>query len=77
MTYNYYGYPEDFIFQYRRQVEATTIADVQRVAQKYLKPEKMVTLVVGNVDGIQPPLSTLSNSGKVELIDITTKTAKM
>jgi zinc protease len=73
MTYNYYGYPEDFIFQYRRQVEATTIADVQRVAQKYLKPEQMVTLVVGNVDSIQPPLTALSNSGKVELIDIATK----
>lgn len=73
MIYQYYGYPEDFIFQYRRQVEETTIADVQRVAVKYLHPDKMVTLVVGNIDSIQPSLASLSNSGEVKLIDITSK----
>ena len=71
MRYEYYGYPEDFIFRYRRQVEAVTIDDVQKVAKKYLKPEEMVTLVVGNVDAIKPPLTSLGNSVKVQSIDIT------
>ena len=59
MRYEYYGYPADFIFEYQRQVKATTIEDVQRVAKKYLQPEKIVTIVVGNTEDIQPPLKEL------------------
>lgn len=70
IMYEYYDYPEDFIFDYQRQVEATTIEDVQRVAQKYLKPDQMVTLVVGNQDEIQPPLSALDGDTKITAIDI-------
>ncbi|MGL5192718.1 MAG: insulinase family protein, partial [Chroococcales cyanobacterium] len=62
--------PEDFIFQYRRGVEATTIEDVQRVAQKYLNPDQLVTLVVGNATEINPPLSSLTPDTTVTSIDI-------
>ncbi|NJR66875.1 MAG: insulinase family protein [Leptolyngbyaceae cyanobacterium CRU_2_3] len=71
MRYEYYGYPPDFIFRYQKQVEVTTIADVQRVAQAYLKPEQLVTLVVGNAAAIVPPLSAIAPNGKVTEIDIT------
>ena len=64
----YFSYPSDFIFRYRKAVEATTIADVQRVAQTYLKPEQLVTLVVGNEAAIQPDLKSLG--GKVIPIEI-------
>lgn len=69
MTYEYYGYPQDFIFDYQQGVKATTIEDVQRVAQTYLQPEQIVTLVVGNQEGINPPLSELGETVKV--VDIT------
>lgn len=68
MRYEYFGYPEDFIFQYQRAVKATTIQDVQRVAQKYLKPDRIVTLIVGNAQAIQPSLSSLG--GEVKIVDI-------
>lgn len=71
MRYEYFGYPPDFIFNYRRQVEATTIKDVQRVAVEYLKPEKLVILVVGNTNNIQPSLSSLNKDVEVTSIDIT------
>ena len=69
MRYEYYGYPADFLFRYRRAVEATTVADVQRVARKYLQPDKFVTLVVGNQKEIKPPLTNLS--AEVQSIDVT------
>ncbi|HBW91024.1 MAG TPA: peptidase M16, partial [Cyanobacteria bacterium UBA11149] len=69
MRYEYYGYPADFLFRYRQEVEATTIEDVQRVAAKYLQPDKLVTLVVGNSKTIIPPLTSISP--KVTSLDIT------
>lgn len=71
LRYEYFGYPKDFIFQYRKGVEATTIADVQRVAKTYLQPQNLVTLVVGNSAQIQPPLTTLSPDAKVTTLDVT------
>ncbi|MDB9377908.1 M16 family metallopeptidase [Nodularia sphaerocarpa] len=69
MRYEYYGYPADFLFRYQKAVAATTEADVQRVAKEYLKPEQLVTLVVGNQTAIQPPLTQLAAS--VTPIDVT------
>ncbi|WP_353929886.1 pitrilysin family protein [Okeanomitos corallinicola TIOX110] len=69
MRYEYYGYPADFLFRYQKAVTATTTADVQNVAKKYLKPENLVTLVVGNQTAIQPPLTQLAS--QVTPIDVT------
>ncbi len=69
MTYEYYGYPSDFLLRYQKAVKATTVEDVQRVAQKYLQPDKIVTLVVGNASAIQPPLTSLST--EVTSVDVT------
>ncbi len=48
LRYEYYGFPKDFIFRYQRAVTTATVADVQRVARKHLKPEIWRTLIVGN-----------------------------
>ncbi|MBD2503200.1 insulinase family protein [Anabaena azotica FACHB-119] len=69
MRYEYYGYPADFLFRYQKAVAATTAADVQRVAKQYLKPDNLVTLVVGNQTAIQPPLTQLA--AQVTPIDVT------
>ncbi len=69
MRYEYYGYPSDFLFRYQKAVAATTAADVQRVAQQYLKPDALITLVVGNQTAIKPPLTQLAT--QVTPIDVT------
>lgn len=60
MRYEYFGYDPDYIFQYQRGVKATTIADVQRVAQAHLQPEHLTTLIVGNQTALAPELAQFS-----------------
>ena len=68
MTYEYFGYPADFLQKTKANVEKVTKADVLRVARKHLQPDKMQILAVGRPDDFDQPLSTL---GSVNDIDIT------
>lgn len=68
MRYEYFGYPEDFIFKYQEGVNNTTVQDIQRVAQQYLKPEQIITLVVGNNSGMNPSLKSLDK--EITTVDI-------
>jgi predicted Zn-dependent peptidase len=59
---------------YRSRIEAVTVADVQRVAQRFLDPSKLVVLVVGKKEDIlkgdgkhEVALSSLSGGRVVEV----------
>ena len=54
-----YHYPADFLERYPGAIQKVTSADVQRVANKYIQPTKLATVVVGNGSEIQPPLTQL------------------
>lgn len=66
----FYGYPADFLTRYRAGVEAVTLADLERVANRYIDPAKLAVLVVGNESQYETPLSDL-NLGPVHPVDIT------
>lgn len=68
MAYEYYGYPPDFLEQYRAGIEKVTTADVARVANKYLHKDQLAVLVTGNAADFDKPLSSL---GSVQDVDIT------
>ena len=68
MRYEYFDYPEDFIFEYQDRVQNTSREDVLNVAQEYLQPNQLVTLVVGNVEAMKPPLNNLKQ--EVTLVDV-------
>src|SRR5579871_5897246 len=68
MTYEYYGYPADWLDKYQTEVKKVTAADVNRVAAKYLHKNQLAVLVVGNTKEFDKPLSSL---GPVKEIDIT------
>ncbi|MGL5793910.1 MAG: M16 family metallopeptidase [Waterburya sp.] len=68
MRYEYFDYPEDFIFEYQKQVQNTTEADILQVAQQYLQPDKLVTLVVGNSQAMNPSLDSLAKN--INTVDI-------
>jgi zinc protease len=67
ITLAVYGYPADFLEKYREGIEHVTAADVSRVAQKYVQPQKLAIVVVGNESEIEPPLKDL---GPVTPLDI-------
>ncbi|HVG22575.1 MAG TPA: pitrilysin family protein [Thermoanaerobaculia bacterium] len=64
----FYGFPPDYFTKYPQLIEKVTAADVQRVARKYVRPDELAVLVVGNQSKFEKPLSTL---GTVTPIDIT------
>ena len=62
---------------YRERIQAVTAADVQRVAQKHLAPEKMAVLVVGDQNEIDKgdpkhpvTLAALAPGGKVTTLPL-------
>ncbi len=50
--------PDDYLSYYRDRVQAVTIDEIQRVAQKYVKPDEAAVIVVGDgaavLDQIKP-----------------------
>lgn len=66
----FYSYPADFLTKYRAGIEAVTLADLKRVADKYIDPAKLSVLVVGNEAQYGTPLSDL-DLGPVHPLDIT------
>jgi zinc protease len=59
LTYRYYGYPDDFIFQYQKAVSNVTAADILRVAKQYIDPAKFVIVAAGNPKDFGTPLTSL------------------
>ena len=68
VTYEFYGYPSDWLDKYPAEIQKVTAADVNRVAAKYVHRDQLAVLVVGNTKEFDKPLSSL---GPVKEIDIT------
>jgi len=66
----FYGYPADYLETYKAAVEKVTVADLNRVAKKYIHPDKLAVLVVGKGEEIKPGLEDLK-LGPVQTVDIT------
>ena len=49
-----YNLPKDYLQTYRDDVNAVTIDEVQRVAKKYIAPDKMAIVIVGDAEEIIP-----------------------
>ncbi|MBI3951210.1 MAG: insulinase family protein [Acidobacteria bacterium] len=73
MTYEYFGYPADFLEKTKENIEKVTKADILQVARKHLHPDKLQILAAGRAEEFDQPLSVL---GSVREIDITIPTPK-
>jgi predicted Zn-dependent peptidase len=64
-----YHLPEDYFSKYVQNIEAVTAADVQRVARKYVQPDRFVVVVVGDRKVIEPGIRAL-NLGEIKTLTI-------
>ena len=54
-----YGLADSYFNEYLSKVNAVTLADVNRVANKYLDPSKMAIVIVGDRKTVEPKLKEL------------------
>jgi zinc protease len=67
MTYEFYGYPLDFLETFQAGIEKVTAADATRVAAQYILKEKLAVVVVGKPSDFDRPLTSF---GTVTPVDI-------
>jgi len=65
----FYRYPPNYLETYKAALEKVTVADLEAAAKKYIHPDKLAVLVVGDAPQITPGLDQL-NLGPVQTIDI-------
>ena len=54
-----YGLPDDYWEGYARAVQEVSVAEVQRVAQRYLDPSRLTLVMVGPAAVVEPQLAAL------------------
>jgi predicted Zn-dependent peptidase len=64
-----HGLPLDYYNSYVQRIEEVTVADVQRVAERYVDPTKFAVVVVGDRKAIEAGLRAL-NIGELSIRDI-------
>tara|TARA_B100000315_G_scaffold8981_1_gene8842 strand:- start:16706 stop:18139 length:1434 start_codon:yes stop_codon:yes gene_type:complete len=67
LTFEYYGLPTDYLKTYLDNIRKVTKEDILRVAQKYLKPDQTVILVVGNKEKFEAPLNKFGPVTEIKL----------
>lgn len=61
----YYGYPKGYLEEFRDRIGRVTKEDVLRVARKYLRPDALILVVVGDETKFDKPLSTFGEVREV------------
>ena len=65
----FYGLPVSDLQTFRDRVNAVSVDDVQRVARKYLRPDRLSVVLVGNASAFAPQLSSIG-FGQFETIEL-------
>ena len=68
LTITRYGLPEDYFATYAQKVNALKKSDINAIAERILRPEKMIYVVVGDRAQVEKGIRDL-NLGDVQLLD--------
>jgi len=64
-----YHLPDDYYGKYVQNIEAVSVAGVQTSARKYVLPDKMAVVIVGDRKAIEAPVKAL-NLGPITIMTI-------
>lgn len=64
-----YHLPDDYFSKYVQNIQAVTAADVQRVAQKYIQPDRFIVVVTGDRTVIEPAIRA-QNLGPIKIMSV-------
>jgi predicted Zn-dependent peptidase len=67
IAYAFWGFPPDYLEQYRANIEKVKKDDVARVAKQYVHPDRLAILVIGKSADFDKPVASL---GTVTNVDI-------
>ena len=67
LTYEYFGYPSDWLVRFRAGIEQATVEQVRNAARTHIKPDQFVLLIIGPREGTAPALARYET---VEELDI-------
>jgi predicted Zn-dependent peptidase len=63
----FYGFPDGYLENFRDNIAKVSREDILRVAKKYLHPEAMTIMVVGDDSKFDQPLSTVGTVREIKL----------
>ncbi|MEW6321839.1 MAG: pitrilysin family protein [Acidobacteriota bacterium] len=64
-----YNLPDDYYETYTRRIEQVTIADLERAAERYIRPDRFAVVVVGDRSVIEPGIRAL-NLGPLTVVPL-------
>jgi len=64
---DYFDMPDDYLDRYRDRIDAVTMDDIRRVAVKYLRPNNMVYVVVGDIKKMGDEMNELGTIKEIKL----------
>jgi len=67
MTYEYYGYPKEWLLRFRKGIERVTKEQVRDAAKKHLRPENFSILIVGPREGTKPALAKYDHVTELDI----------
>ncbi len=62
-----YDLPTDYLQTYRDKINAVTLDEVERVAKKYISPDKLAIVIVGDAGEVLPQIKSYSK--KIDVFD--------
>ena len=60
-----YDLPEDYLQTYRDKINGVTAEDVERVANKYVKPDQIAMVIVGDAEEVLPQAGEFTENIKI------------
>jgi predicted Zn-dependent peptidase len=70
-----YNLPEDYLQTYREKINEITVEDIERVAKKYITPEKVAVVIVGDAENILEQVKFSATT--IEIFDTEGKSQNM